>query len=346
MKRALKIFAVLMCIVLMCGIVTACGDDDSKEKKDSSSQSVSDPALLEGESIAEDVTKDEFADDSNSSGAGKSNSNSDKNSSGSKNSSGGNAQGSGGNGENNVSGGSGSGNANSNASGSNSSNASGGKSNNGKSGNGNSSSSNSNNSSGNKNTDSKSGGNSSSSSSKNRHSKLNGDEKSFVITCYPKIAPKTCSNFIELVDSGFYDGLIFTRVINDFLAQAGARFSDGTMGSGKTIIGEFANNGFNNSLSHTSGVVSMYRTPEDPNSADSQFFICYNDNCRFMDGNYAAFGKVTSGYSVVQSFQALDRETGYDGTKSRTNPPIKIFLAERIEDDSNGNPQVKFYVRY
>ena len=175
---------------------------------------------------------------------------------------------------------------------------------------------------------------------------LTGNEKTFVITLYPDLAPKTCSNFQKLVDEGFYNGLTFNRVINNFMAQAGDTKGDGTGGSDTKISGEFSSNGVENELSHQTGVVSMYRDPSDPNSATSQFFICYNDNCKFMDGNYAAFGKVTDGFSVVQDFQNVERETGYDGTKSKPVTPITIVLAESAGKDSDGNPKIKFYVTY
>ena len=176
--------------------------------------------------------------------------------------------------------------------------------------------------------------------------KLNGDEKTFVITVYPKIAPKTAENFLELVNDGFYNGMTFNRVIENFLAQAGDTDGNGTGTSGKTIEGEFSHNGFDNSLSHIKGVVSMNRSPNDPDSATSQFFICYNDECKFMDGNYAAFGKVTDGMSVVEDFQKIQTVTGKDGVKSKPVSDIKIKLAEQNGKDSKGNPKVKFYVTY
>ena len=176
--------------------------------------------------------------------------------------------------------------------------------------------------------------------------KLNGDEKTFVITVYPKIAPKTAENFLQLVNDGFYNGMTFNRVIENFLAQAGDTDGNGTGTSEKTIEGEFSYNGFDNSLSHTKGVVSMNRNPNDPDSATSQFFICYNDECKFMDGNYAAFGKVTDGMSVVEDFQKIQTVTGKDGVKSKPVSDITIKLAEQNGKDSKGNPKSKFYVTY
>ena len=175
---------------------------------------------------------------------------------------------------------------------------------------------------------------------------LTGDELTFEMTLYPEKAPVTCKNFIKLVDQGFYNGLEFTRVIENFMAQAGDTNGDGTGGSGIKIPGEFSSNGVANDISHLKGTVSMFRDPMDPNSASSQFFICYNDNCKFMDGNYAAFGKVTSGMDVVEDFQAVERETGYDGTESKPVTPITIVMAESSGEDSDGNPMIKFYVTY
>ena len=133
-------------------------------------------------------------------------------------------------------------------------------------------------------------------SKKDSASKSSGDN-SFVITLYPDVAPITCENFEKLVKDGFYDGLKFHRVVEDFMAQGGDPKGDGTGGSTDTIKGEFSQNGVENTLSHTRGVVSMARS-NDPDSASSQFFICYGDES-FLDGQYAAFGKVTDGIEVV-----------------------------------------------
>ena len=133
-------------------------------------------------------------------------------------------------------------------------------------------------------------------SKKDSASKSSGDN-SFVITLYPDVAPITCENFEKLVKDGFYDGLKFHRVVEDFMAQGGDPKGDGTGGSTDTIKGEFSQNGVENTLSHTRGVVSMARS-NDPDSASSQFFICYGDES-FLDGQYAAFGKVTEGIEVV-----------------------------------------------
>lgn len=114
---------------------------------------------------------------------------------------------------------------------------------------------------------------------------------------YPDIAPKTVDNFVSLVQKGFYNGLIFHRVIPDFMIQGGDPKGNGTGGPGYTIPGEFKNNNFNNDLKHTRGVLSMARS-EDPNSAGSQFFIMVKETTQ-LDGDYAAFGKVTQGMDEV-----------------------------------------------
>ncbi|MBQ4151342.1 MAG: peptidylprolyl isomerase [Clostridia bacterium] len=110
-------------------------------------------------------------------------------------------------------------------------------------------------------------------------------------------APETAANFEKLVKNGFYDGLIFHRVIKGFMIQGGDPTGTGCGGSGENIVGEFAANGFNNPISHVRGVISMARS-QHPNSASSQFFIMHAD-ALYLDGNYAAFGKVVEGMDVV-----------------------------------------------
>ena len=120
----------------------------------------------------------------------------------------------------------------------------------------------------------------------------------FVIELMPEYAPKTVENFKKLVGEGFYDGLIFHRVIPGFMAQGGDPEGTGMGGSKDSIEGEFASNGFSdNTLKHERGTVSMART-KDPNSASSQFFICFDD-ASYLDGEYAAFGKVVYGMETV-----------------------------------------------
>lgn len=122
------------------------------------------------------------------------------------------------------------------------------------------------------------------------------------IELYPDIAPKTVANFQKLVSEGFYDGLIFHRVISGFMIQGGDPEGTGMGGSPDTIVGEFSSNGIKNDLKHERGVISMART-SDPNSASSQFFIMHAD-ASYLDGNYAAFGKVVEGMDVVDEIAA------------------------------------------
>ncbi|HBA62704.1 MAG TPA: peptidylprolyl isomerase [Lachnospiraceae bacterium] len=114
---------------------------------------------------------------------------------------------------------------------------------------------------------------------------------------YPEIAPNTVRNFVSLVNKGFYDGLIFHRVIEGFMIQGGCPQGIGTGGPGYHIAGEFAQNGFANNLAHDPGVLSMARAMH-PDSAGSQFFIMHKKSPH-LDGQYAAFGKVTEGMDVV-----------------------------------------------
>ena len=123
---------------------------------------------------------------------------------------------------------------------------------------------------------------------------------------YPEIAPNTVNNFISLVKKGFYDGLIFHRVINGFMIQGGCPHGTGMGGPGYSIKGEFAQNGVKNELRHTEGVLSMARAMH-PDSAGSQFFIMHADG-EFLDGQYAAFGMVTEGMDVVNQIAETDTD--------------------------------------
>lgn len=114
---------------------------------------------------------------------------------------------------------------------------------------------------------------------------------------YPEIAPNTVRNFVSLVNKGFYDGLIFHRVIRGFMIQGGCPDGTGTGGPGYNIKGEFSQNGFENNLAHDPGVLSMARAMH-PDSAGSQFFIMH-EKSPHLDGAYAAFGKITEGMDVV-----------------------------------------------
>ena len=123
---------------------------------------------------------------------------------------------------------------------------------------------------------------------------------------YPEIAPNTVNNFISLIRKGFYDGVIFHRVINGFMLQGGDPDGVGTGGPGYCIPGEFSHNGFKNDLAHTPGVLSMARTMV-PDSAGSQFFIMHKA-APHLDGEYAAFGKITEGMDVVNRIAEVETD--------------------------------------
>ena len=128
-----------------------------------------------------------------------------------------------------------------------------------------------------------------------------------VIHLLPDVAPETVANFKKLVSEGFYDGLIFHRVISEFMIQGGDPQGNGYGGSNQTIKGEFAANGFENNLKHERGVISMART-NDPDSATSQFFIVHQtsaNNSYSLDGKYASFGYVVYGIEVVDAIAAV-----------------------------------------
>ena len=145
---------------------------------------------------------------------------------------------------------------------------------------------------------------------------------------YPEIAPNTVNNFIELVKKGFYDGLIFHRVIEGFMIQGGCPKGDGTGGPGYSIKGEFANNGFANDLKHTPGILSMARTMV-PDSAGSQFFIMHAD-APYLDGEYAAFGQVIEGMEFVNEIA----ETPTDwNDRPRVDQKIKTMTVETFGID-------------
>lgn len=134
----------------------------------------------------------------------------------------------------------------------------------------------------------------------------NGDQ--IKVELYPEVAPNTVNNFISLVNKGFYNGVIFHRVIPGFMIQGGDPQGTGMGGPGYCIKGEFTNNGFTNNLKHEKGVISMARTME-PDSAGSQFFIMV-ENASHLDREYAAFGKVTEGMGVVERIVNVPRDYG------------------------------------
>ena len=143
---------------------------------------------------------------------------------------------------------------------------------------------------------------------------------------YPEIAPESVKNFISLANSGFYDGVIFHRVISGFMIQGGDPLGIGMGGPGYCIKGEFALNGVENNLSHERGVISMARAMN-YDSAGSQFFICHADSA-FLDGQYAAFGKVIEGMDVVDEIAAV---------KTNANDkPLTDQIMESVRVDTFG----------
>ncbi len=130
--------------------------------------------------------------------------------------------------------------------------------------------------------------------------------KQMVAELYPDIAPNTVNNFLALASSGFYNGVIFHRVIEDFMIQGGDPCGTGTGGPGYSIRGEFSRNGFKNDLKHTRGVLSMARSMM-PDSAGSQFFIMHAD-APHLDGSYAAFGKLVSGEDVLDEIATCETD--------------------------------------
>lgn len=144
---------------------------------------------------------------------------------------------------------------------------------------------------------------------------------------YPEIAPNTVNNFISLVNEGFYNGLIFHRVINGFMIQGGCPDGTGTGGPGYSIKGEFSQNGFTNQLKHTEGVLSMARSMS-PNSAGSQFFVMHKDSPH-LDGAYAAFGKVIEGMDIVNKI--ADVRTDHSDRPMKEQK-IKSVKAETFEE--------------
>ncbi|MCD7947154.1 MAG: peptidylprolyl isomerase [Oscillospiraceae bacterium] len=145
---------------------------------------------------------------------------------------------------------------------------------------------------------------------------------------YPDVAPNTVNSFLSLARSGYYDGLIFHRVIPGFMIQGGCPLGTGTGGPGYNIKGEFSSNGFPNGLRHERGVLSMARTMS-PNSAGGQFFIMVED-APHLDGEYAAFGKVIEGMDTADAIVATKRD-GMD--KPVTDQRIKSVTVETFGED-------------
>ena len=169
------------------------------------------------------------------------------------------------------------------------------------------------------------------------------------VELYPDIAPVTVSNFLKLVDNGFYNGLTFHRIISGFMAQGGCPLGNGTGGSGENIKGEFSANGVENALKHERGVLSMARS-SDPDSASSQFFIMHAD-ATHLDGNYAAFGRVIAGMDTVDAMCLNAYVTDSNGTVPKEDQPVitEAIRADRQEaeaaaalESKNGTPGGRF----
>lgn len=158
--------------------------------------------------------------------------------------------------------------------------------------------------------------------------KVNLDIKNYgtiSLALYPDAAPISVKNFVDYVTSGFYDGLIFHRVIEGFMIQGGdptgTGYGDRSL---KTIKGEFASNGVENPLSFERGVIGMARS-QNPNSASSQFFICHKD-ARFLDRDYAAFGKVIAGMEVVDAIATCPKTAKVDANWTQYEPAEKVII--------------------
>lgn len=141
---------------------------------------------------------------------------------------------------------------------------------------------------------------------------------------YPDVAPNTVNNFISLVQKGYYNGLIFHRVIEGFMIQGGCPDGTGMGGPGYSIKGEFSQNRFENNLNHSAGVLSMARSMM-PNSAGSQFFIMHKD-APHLDGAYAAFGKVTEGMDIVNKIAQTDTDRSDRPLKEQKMKSVTVEL--------------------
>lgn len=164
-------------------------------------------------------------------------------------------------------------------------------------------------------------------------------------------APITVANFISLVESGFYNGLKMHRIIQDFMIQGGDPKGNGTGGSDKTITGEFSSNGRKNDISHIKGVISMARS-DDKNSASSQFFICNADASASLDGNYAAFGYVVDGLSVIDKitekvfpktkYADYYGDYGIDSTYNTYKHYVWQYLGNGTVEKDEDKPVIKY----
>lgn len=163
-----------------------------------------------------------------------------------------------------------------------------------------------------------------------------GDE--IVLELYPDIAPETVENFVELAEDGFYDGTIFHRVIEGFMIQGGGYDENLKAKKADTIKGEFDANGFENTLAHDRGVISMARTNVDMDSASSQFFIMH-EYSPHLDGQYAAFGRVVEGLDVVDDIASV--KTGAVAATGMSDVPIDPIVIKTITIDDNSSKNTK-----
>lgn len=147
-----------------------------------------------------------------------------------------------------------------------------------------------------------------------------------LVELYPEIAKNTVNNFISLINKGFYDGLIFHRVIENFMIQGGDPQGSGVGGPGYQIFGEFSKNGFENNLNHVRGVISMARA-QNPDSAGSQFFIMHKD-APHLDGSYAAFGMVIEGIEEVDRIAKVKKDF--------RDKPVNSVIMKKVTVDLNG----------
>lgn len=152
------------------------------------------------------------------------------------------------------------------------------------------------------------------------------DNKEIKIELFPEIAPNTVANFVSLIEDGFYDGLIFHRVIPGFMVQGGDPAGNGTGGPDYAIKGEFSSNGFENELKHDRGVLSMARS-QSPDSAGSQFFIM-TENSPHLDGDYAGFGQVIEGMDTVDEIVSAERDAA--------DKPLKDQKMKEVTVDTKG----------
>ena len=153
------------------------------------------------------------------------------------------------------------------------------------------------------------------------------DGSAITVELYPAAAPNTVANFVELANTGYYDGLTFHRVISGFMIQGGDPKGDGTGGPGYAIKGEFTQNGVDNRLTHARGVISMARSSLGFDTAGSQFFLVHGD-ASYLDGQYAAFGEVTGGMDVVDRIASVKTGTG--------DKPVENVVIESITVDTRG----------